>query len=423
MGDDDKKVVTVHSIDTSSPYYLGSGDQLGNLITHVILTGDNYVSWVRAMTLSLKARRKYVFIAGTLTKPNDEKKLLDWETVNSMLVSWILRSIDSKLVASIPYHEEARKLWQYLEKRFCVVNGPCLQQLRAAIIDCKQAKDQTMEDYYSKLMGIYDELSRLKPLHGCDCGKCTRDVVGKYAKDRDEEILHQFLIGVNYDKYGGVRSNLLSQQTLPNLDRAYQAFVQKERVQRMAKGKAMNVSEVGIFAAQMGRRSNSRYDKSKLQKTGHDEASCFKLHGIADWWYEKYKGGKSGRASASNQRPGHVVGDRGKGEGTHEDNTGGTGGGTPLANLTSEHVQYIMNLINEQKLERIMGKHSLVPWLFNTDISNHVSGCHDGLYAWCAVSCPVSLLDGTKVEATKEGNVMLLVGLVLTNVLFVPTLQ
>lgn len=53
-------------IDSSSPYFLGSGDQPGNLITHITLKGDNYVAWARAITLSLKARRKFVFVDGTI---------------------------------------------------------------------------------------------------------------------------------------------------------------------------------------------------------------------------------------------------------------------------------------------------------------------------------------------------------------------
>ncbi|GAA0139057.1 hypothetical protein LIER_00681 [Lithospermum erythrorhizon] len=82
---------TESKIDIASPYYLGSGDQPGNLITHVILQHDNYSGWSRAMTLALRARRKFVFIDGTIKKPTENRKLLNWETVHSMLVSWILR--------------------------------------------------------------------------------------------------------------------------------------------------------------------------------------------------------------------------------------------------------------------------------------------------------------------------------------------
>ena len=47
--------------------------------------------------------------------------------------------------------------------------------------------------------GLYDDLVRLKPLHGCTCGLCFCDVPGKFFPDRDEEKLHQFHISVDND--------------------------------------------------------------------------------------------------------------------------------------------------------------------------------------------------------------------------------
>lgn len=67
-------------LSATSPFYLGSGDQSGNMIRHVIFSGENYVAWAREMMLFLRARRKFVFIDGSVTKLNEPK--LDWETVH-----------------------------------------------------------------------------------------------------------------------------------------------------------------------------------------------------------------------------------------------------------------------------------------------------------------------------------------------------
>ncbi|GAA0161299.1 hypothetical protein LIER_17647 [Lithospermum erythrorhizon] len=124
-------------IDLSSPYYLGSGDQPGNLITHVILQNDNYLVWSRAMTL---ARRKFVFIDGAITKPTTKSTSLNWDAINSKLVSWILRSVDSKLTSTLPYFDDT--------------NGPRLQQIRVEITTCRQTKTMSVDDYYNKLIGL-----------------------------------------------------------------------------------------------------------------------------------------------------------------------------------------------------------------------------------------------------------------------------
>ena len=232
-------------------------------------------------------------------EPTESMKILDWETVNSMLVSWILTSIDPKLAGTIWLHEEAKRLWDYLEKRFCVANGPRLQQLRASIVDSKQGKSQSLEDYYTKLMNLYDKLARLKPLNGCECGKCTCNITENYAKDRAGEIFHQFLLGVCDDDYASVLSDLLSQNPLHDLDRAYQTCLQEERVRRIKKEK-VEKTESHIFVVQSLnlKCSNDRLiDKTILhcshcKKTGHDVSSCFKLHGAAAWWVEKYGNSK-----------------------------------------------------------------------------------------------------------------------------------
>lgn len=62
----------------------------------------------------------------------------------------------------------------------------------------------TIDEYYNRLMSLYDKLSDLKPLHACTCGKCSSDVARKFVVDREEEKLHQLFIGHDDDRYGTV---------------------------------------------------------------------------------------------------------------------------------------------------------------------------------------------------------------------------
>ncbi|GAA0142383.1 hypothetical protein LIER_42720 [Lithospermum erythrorhizon] len=244
------------------------------------------------MTLALKARRKFVFIDGTITKPTTKRTLLNWDIVNSMLVSWILRSMDSKLTYTLPYFEDAKLFWDYLAKRFSVANGPRLQQIWAAITACRQTKTMSVDDYYNKLMGLFDELSRLKTLHYFTCGKCTCHVAGRFAVDRNEEKFHQFLVGIDDELYGFVRSNLLSRDPIASLDEAYNTLIQEENSRSIALGK-IEKHHVHAFALQADRPRPliDHVDRLKLVCThclqsGHEVGSCFKLHGYPEWWEE-----------------------------------------------------------------------------------------------------------------------------------------
>ena len=105
------------------------------------------------------------------------------------------------------------------------------------------------------------------------------------------------MIGLDSDYYSTVRSNILSQDPLPILDRAYQLLVQAERV-RLAQttpddtqgvvGFALRTAPRGGAAAASQSRPQVREDKSYLRcshckKTGHDLGTCFEIHGYPAW--------------------------------------------------------------------------------------------------------------------------------------------
>lgn len=57
---------------TPSPYDLNSNDNSGSIITQVQLRGENYDEWAKAMRTSLRARRKWGFVEGTIKKPDED---------------------------------------------------------------------------------------------------------------------------------------------------------------------------------------------------------------------------------------------------------------------------------------------------------------------------------------------------------------
>lgn len=146
---------------TASPYFLGSQDNPGNLITTVQLRGENYDQWAQAIRLSLRARRKYGFVNGTVPKPTTKEAAMveDWQTVHSMIVSWLMNTIEPTLRSTISYYEDAHLLWKDLRERFCVVNGPRIQQLKSALSECKQSKTEAIVVYYGRLKQVWDELA------------------------------------------------------------------------------------------------------------------------------------------------------------------------------------------------------------------------------------------------------------------------
>ncbi|KAK6131674.1 hypothetical protein DH2020_034581 [Rehmannia glutinosa] len=286
-GDDKNK-----KIDLTSPYSLGSQDNPGNVITNIQLRGENYDEWARAIRLSLKARRKFDFVEGTVTKPNGTEKLDDWSVVHSMLVSWIMNTIEPTLRSTIAYYEDDAALWKDLKERFCVVNGPRIQQLKSAFGDCKQAKNEPVVNYFGCLKQIWDELATYVILPGCECGACTCNLGAKFAKIQEEDCMHRFLMGLD-GAYGAVRSNLLSLDPLPSINRAYQAVIQEECLRggsfstvRDERDGVMNFKVQTDYKGK-NKVSNQENFCNHYNREGHDENGCFQLHGFPEWWRDR----------------------------------------------------------------------------------------------------------------------------------------
>ena len=64
---------------TISPYDITSNDNPGSLITQVHLKGENYDEWARSLRTTLRARKKFGFVDGSISKPDEESSdLEDW---------------------------------------------------------------------------------------------------------------------------------------------------------------------------------------------------------------------------------------------------------------------------------------------------------------------------------------------------------
>lgn len=303
-------------------YHLGSSDGPGNIITPVQLRGENYDEWARAIRTSLKAKRKYGFVDGSIKKPTDQEKLEDWEAIHSMLVSWITNTLDPSVRATIGEYDDAHLLWNNLKNRFCVVSGTRICQLKMFLGDCKQGKTDSVAVYFGRIAKIWDELNTYITVPACSCGTCTCNIIAQVEKLRQEDFLHQFLIGLD-DAYGSIRGQLLAQDPLPSVDKAYQQIIQAERL----KGGEVrdNPMAFKVDAPAKPQRTTGGSEKvcNHCNRAGHDETDCYQLNGYPSWWGDRPHGGR-----------GRGRGDSGAGRGGRSGGCGAAAGQQVRANKT-----------------------------------------------------------------------------------------
>lgn len=96
-----------------------------------------------------------------------------------------------------------------LKGRFAVSNGPRIQQLKQELADCQQ-HGMTIVDYYTKIKKIWDDMASYDQSVICTCGKCECEVNKPLQQKREEEHVHEFLMGLDDVTYGITRSNQLN---------------------------------------------------------------------------------------------------------------------------------------------------------------------------------------------------------------------
>ncbi|XP_058004034.1 uncharacterized protein LOC131180686 [Hevea brasiliensis] len=118
---------------------LQNSDNPGLSLVSVPLNCMNYLTWSRSMVIALCAKDKLGFITGKVEKPPDNFNLFEkWRRVDCMVISWILNSISKELVEYFIYTPSAKDLWNELEQRFGVNNGPLLYNIKREIASFTQ---------------------------------------------------------------------------------------------------------------------------------------------------------------------------------------------------------------------------------------------------------------------------------------------
>lgn len=163
--------------------------------------------------------------------------------------------------------------------------------------DCKQGKTKTVATYFGRLNKIWEDLETYVIIPRCKCGGCKCGLSAQFEKLHEEDRLHKFLIGLD-GAYSVVRSNIFAQDPLSSLNRVYQQITEEER---LCDGESSSMKEdcdnIMTFKVQTNAKGKSKYgdnsDKfcTHCNREGHDESTCFQIHGLPKWWGDRPHGG------------------------------------------------------------------------------------------------------------------------------------
>ncbi|XP_028093464.1 uncharacterized protein LOC114293571 [Camellia sinensis] len=190
------------------PLYLHHSDKPGVILISQPLTEYNYSTWSRAMVMALSAKNKIGFIDGSITKPDS--------------------TLD--ISASVIYYDVTYKIWIDLKDLFSHDNIVHLFHIESEIHDCIQ-DTKSIDSYFTKLKGLWDEHYALCLIPACNCG--TMKTVLEYQQSQKTM---KFLIGLN-ESYVAIRGQILLMDPFPTINRAYSLVLQHERQCDVSTGK------------------------------------------------------------------------------------------------------------------------------------------------------------------------------------------
>ncbi|XP_074300947.1 uncharacterized protein LOC141632286 [Silene latifolia] len=316
-----------------------------------------------------------------------------------MVKAWLRNSIHTKLHPSIAFSGTVVEIWKELRDRYSTGNAPRVHQLKSDLNECKQAKNQSVVEYYTQLKALWDELATHNKVPQCTCGAAAA-----ILKEREEEKVHQFLMGLDGTLYGNVRSNLLMEDEIASLNRAYAIVLREERHHAVTIKVKEEPSEAAM-AVQRGAGSSSGDSAKDNEDTGviwcthckklwHTEANCWEKLGIRGRGRGRHGGrGKGGRGRGASQQANAAT-----------VNEGDTAGFTP------DEVLQIRTLLSN-KAEGSQPKSGMddircIRWLIDSGCSHHMTGRRDLLKnVWRGKASTVSLPDGSQMVAQEHGSV------------------
>ncbi|KAF7830107.1 monoglyceride lipase [Senna tora] len=292
------------------PLYLHPTDHTGLQLVSISLTSSNYMIWSRFMKTALKSKNKLGFVDGTCPKPTDENsdRFFQWSFADSTVTAWIVNSMSKDLAEAYVFTTSARRLWQTLEDKYGKAAKPQVFHIKKKLAAIKQ-NGESLAVYSTKLEKYWEELNSLEPKIRCSTEHSSCCHSNKQHDDRDSSNqVMQFLMGLD-DCYDTVVNNILMLEPTPSYNKVYAIVATVESKKEVM---AETVSSIEATALAVKNFEQSKYNSVNrsgssgnkkdvkkgdrfcivCNKPGHMEDTCFKKHGIPEW-YTEYKAQKS----------------------------------------------------------------------------------------------------------------------------------
>ncbi|CAN1341474.1 hypothetical protein LINPERPRIM_LOCUS39179 [Linum perenne] len=369
-------------------------------------------------------------------------------------------------------NDNAYELWKDLQEKYGEADSVRIAQLKALISDCKQGTS-TVTEYYNRLHTLWVEFVSFRPIPPCVCGAGTHtggcNTYSAVKRYQDDDHVIDFIIGLN-NEFDITKNQLLFMDPPPTLKIAFKHALKLERQLKPHLKETKGVESVALastgapypnreFRPTQGSSSNNpgrNEDKPALfcrycKRDNHNIEDCYRL---------KNKRRNDANRNSGNPRFAAAVGGgqfaaSNAGDNNNDHNQGSN---SSMVRLTAEDCTRLMALLQQNSgtassssnpapthqvhsatahvtqlpysagkfclssHEFTMHSHLHNAWIIDTGASDHMCcSLHHFIDSTPLTNTYITLPNNLKVPATHIGTIRTTGGLVLTNVLHVPS--
>ncbi|XP_058733710.1 uncharacterized protein LOC131605359 [Vicia villosa] len=304
----DHQSYAAFATNSTNPLYLHSNESPALILVAPPLDNKNYHTWSRLMHIALISKNKERFIDGSFPKQFvSDPMYAQWIRCNTMVLSWIQRSISESIAKSVLWIATPSDVWNNLRIRFSHSDVFRISDIQEELYRFRQGTLDVSE-YFTQLKMLWDELENYHPLPCCTCSfACSCGVVDSAKKYREQDYVIRFLKRLN-DRFAQSKSQIMMMTPLPHIDKAFSLVIQQERELNYSLSSDSTNFEVTALHVNGQHGKQSHISKGKgnrvcthCGRTNHTVDTCFQKNGYPPGYRQKNKGQNSTHASSQSQ--------------------------------------------------------------------------------------------------------------------------
>ncbi|KAJ9550707.1 hypothetical protein OSB04_014752 [Centaurea solstitialis] len=358
---------------------------------------ENFLQWSQSVSLFLRGKGRIGYVTGKIPIPaTTDPKYSQWDAENSMVMTWLINSMDLHIGKTYMFLPTAADLWKAIHETYSdLENSSQVFEIKTKLRDQRQGS-LSVTEYYSVLCTLWQELDLFYPKEW----KCTSDAK-LYAQRVEKERVFDFLYGLS-SQLDDARGRVLSCDPFPTLREAF-AEVRREETRRkvMVAHEKIPIMESTVLAA-----SNRAY-REQSHALRNSRSSIKNPRPFCEHCKYLVRGGPEVTASRVLQSVEQI-------EQLKHLFTASSTSATPTCTVAEKGT-------SDMTLNTIQGDE----WIVDSGASDHMTGSSHvfSSYKPCSGTQKVRVADGSLAPVAGKGSVSISDQITLRSVLHVPKLR